>query len=69
MPSVYEDILNKLKSLEKDVKSLTCCPEAIPYTPTSSSDSYGREGQIAYDDNYFYIKTSAGWKRISLSTF
>ena len=26
-------------------------------------------GNIAWDDNYFYVKTSAGWKRTGLSTF
>lgn len=39
------------------------------YTPTSTADSYGSEGDITYDDDYVYIKTSAGWKRSALSTF
>lgn len=39
------------------------------YTPTSTADSYGSEGDITYDDDYIYIKTSAGWKRSALSTF
>lgn len=39
------------------------------YTPTSTSDSNGNVGDIAWDDNYIYIKTSAGWKRAALSTF
>ncbi len=39
------------------------------YTPTGSADSNGTEGSIAWDDNYIYIKTSAGWKRSTLSTF
>ena len=39
------------------------------YTPTSTADSYGGEGDIVYDDDYVYIKTSAGWKRSALSTF
>ena len=39
------------------------------YTPTSSSDSNGNTGDIAVDDNYFYYKTSTGWKRSALSTF
>lgn len=37
--------------------------------PTSSSDSIGSEGDVAYDDNYVYYKTSLGWKRAALSTF
>ena len=39
------------------------------YTPTSTSDTHGAEGDISWDDNYIYIKTSSGWKRSSLSTF
>ena len=39
------------------------------YTPTSSADSLGNTGDIAWDANYFYIKTAAGWKRAALSTF
>jgi hypothetical protein len=39
------------------------------YTPTSSSDTNGNQGDIAVDDNYLYYKTSTGWKRVALSTF
>jgi hypothetical protein len=39
------------------------------YTPTSSADALGNVGDIAHDANYFYIKTSGGWKRAALSTF
>ena len=39
------------------------------YTPTDTSDSNGNTGDITYDNNYIYIKTSAGWKRTALSTF
>lgn len=39
------------------------------YTPTSTSDSNGNAGSMTWDDSYVYIKTSAGWKRASLSTF
>lgn len=39
------------------------------YTPTSTSDTNGNTGDFSWDDNYFYIKTSAGWKRSALSTF
>ena len=44
-------------------------PKARSYTPTSTADTNGETGDIAYDDSYFYIKTSAGWKRSHLSTF
>jgi len=39
------------------------------YTPSGSSDTNGNVGDIAWDDNYLYIKTSTGWKRAALSTF
>jgi hypothetical protein len=39
------------------------------YTPTGTSDTNGNVGDIAWDDTYIYIKTSAGWKRAQLGTF
>jgi hypothetical protein len=39
------------------------------YTPANTADTNGNTGDIAWDDNYFYMKTSAGWKRSALSTF
>lgn len=39
------------------------------YTPTSSNDPNGEKGAISWDDDYIYIKTSAGWKRSALSSF
>ncbi len=39
------------------------------YTPTGSADANGNTGDIAWDDDYMYIKTSTGWKRNVLSTF
>ena len=39
------------------------------YTPTGTSDANGNTGDIAWNDNYFYVKTSAGWKRAALSTW
>lgn len=40
-----------------------------PYTPTSSADANGNVGDIAWDDNYIYVKTSTGWKRVPLSSW
>lgn len=42
---------------------------ADSYTPTGSSDTNGATGQVAWDADYIYIKTAAGWKRSALSTF
>jgi hypothetical protein len=42
---------------------------ATSYTPTSSADSNGNVGDVAWDNNYIYVKTSTGWKRTALVTF
>jgi len=42
---------------------------ATEAAPTSTADTSGVQGEIRYDDDYTYIKTSAGWKRSTLSTF
>lgn len=39
------------------------------YTPTGSADANGNVGDTAWDDNYFYIKTSVGWKRAALAAY
>jgi hypothetical protein len=39
------------------------------YTPTGTSDPHGGTGDIAWDDDYVYIKTNAGWKRAQLGTW
>ncbi len=39
------------------------------YTPTSTDDPNGNEGDTSWDSNYFYIKTSDGWKRAKLETW
>lgn len=39
------------------------------YTPIGASDTNGQEGDVAWDDNYVYLKTSTGWKRSALSIF
>jgi hypothetical protein len=39
------------------------------YTPSSTADANGNTGDIAWDANYLYIKTAAGWRRTALSDF
>ena len=39
------------------------------YTPTSSNDNTGSEGNITRDDDYIYIKTNSKWKRTKLEEF
>jgi hypothetical protein len=44
-----------------------------PQVPAGSGDSMGQKGQIAWDENYLYVKTQAGpeqvWKRVALETW
>jgi hypothetical protein len=41
-----------------------------PTTPTSSADTIGNVGDIAWDVNYVYVKTAVGgWKRSGLTAF
>ena len=42
---------------------------AQPFTPDNTADTDGEVGAMAWDEDYIYIKTSAGWKRAALSTF
>jgi hypothetical protein len=39
------------------------------YTPTSTSDINGSEGNVTRDEDYLYIRTSTGWKRTNLQNF
>ena len=39
------------------------------YTPTSSADANGNIGDVCWDGDYIYVKTAAGWKRTTLSSF
>ena len=39
------------------------------YTPTGTSDTNGEVGDTTWDSNYFYVKTSEGWKRAALETW
>jgi hypothetical protein len=34
--------------------------------PSGNTDTSGAVGDMAYDDNYFYIKTASGWGRVQL---
>lgn len=38
-------------------------------TPIDTADTQGVEGQVTWDDDYVYVKTSVGWKRSALATF
>ncbi len=38
-----------------------------PYTPNGKKDENGDHGNIAWDEDFLYVKTKAGWKKIKLS--
>jgi hypothetical protein len=38
-------------------------------TPPDSPSSSGTAGDIAYDSSFFYVRTSAGWRRTALSSW
>ncbi|GEM_PF-4100278 len=54
---------------ERLMSSATEGGRILGTTPTSSTDPLGSTGDMAFDSNYFYIKTAAGWRRLSLGTF
>jgi len=39
------------------------------FTPISSLDNHGIEGNITRDEDFLYIKTKGGWKRSNLESF
>lgn len=39
------------------------------FTPTGTTDARGNTGDVSWDNNFIYIKTTVGWKRTMLSTF
>ena len=63
---------NDAKVLEHEVRITDLETDNIntnEYTPTGTADSTGNEGDITYDDDFIYVKTSTGWQRAALSTF
>jgi hypothetical protein len=39
------------------------------YTPSSSSDKYGKNGEVTRDDNYLYVKVGNKWRKVKLDEF
>jgi hypothetical protein len=39
------------------------------YTPVASEDIEGKTGELTWDDDYIYIKTTKGWRRSNLEKF
>jgi hypothetical protein len=61
---VHYDMVGPL--LVEAVKELDQKTSFIEYTPTSVNDEFGVKGQRTYDDNFMYIKTGIGWKKLPL---
>ena len=39
------------------------------FTPSGTTDTRGFLNEVTYDNDYLYVKTSAGWKSLRFSTF
>lgn len=50
-------------------QSLGLTPTLAEYTPSSTSDATGKLGDMAYDDDYLYVKNAIGWRRVALESF
>jgi len=61
---VRYDLIGPL--LVEAVKELDQKTSFIEYTPSSVNDEFGVKGQRTYDDNFMYIKTGSGWKKLPL---
>jgi hypothetical protein len=61
---VHYDMVGPL--LVEAIKELNEKTKLKEYTPTSISDPYGEKGDQVFDDNFMYIKTGGGWKKLPL---
>lgn len=51
-------------------KNIRHNPDKIEeYTITKSNEKLDNNEVICFDDNYLYVKTSKGWKRVLLTEF
>ena len=66
--ATFHDATSGLLS-RKSTAGVTRSLEPRAFTPTSTADTTGAEGEWAYDASYFYVKTSGGWKRSALASF
>ena len=73
---ISNQILNTLKSVTKSEivdPIYTGIDNTRPFlrvVPTPKTQiPGGQEGYVSYDDEYFYIYTSGGWKRVAISQF
>ena len=40
---------------------------ATPGTAPTANNDPGSQGAVRYDDNFLYIKTASGWKKVALA--
>lgn len=62
------NVQSALEELQVEIITVQQGDFTIPfYSPTTSEDSYGSVGSLCYDDDFLYIKTPDGWKKINLT--
>lgn len=61
--------VTKWQSIKKILSHSSEYPTVPSFTPSSTTDARGNVGDVSWDNHFIYIKTSAGWKRSTLSTF
>ncbi len=64
---VFSDITSKLTI--KGEKGHDQLRLTTPFSPSSSTDPNGNIGDLSWDDDFVYIRTSKGWKRSGLEGF
>jgi hypothetical protein len=64
---VKHDLTLKGKGTSESLLGLSGTVALLEYTPTGDDDSFGTMGQLTWDDDNLYIKTSAGWASIELT--
>lgn len=68
--SKYEvDLNNELTKVVNNLRNALAFIVLNSKTPTATADTTGKLGDIVFDDDYIYVKTSAGWKHAALTTF
>lgn len=71
-PTSWIDIVGNTSTSYQTSYGYTQLRLRTPYTPTGGTDSNGNVGEIAWDNNYLYVKSSISphtWNRLPLSTF
>lgn len=71
-PTSWVDIIANTSTSYQTTYGYTQLRLRTSYTPTGGTDSNGNVGEIAWDNDYLYVKSSISphtWNRLTLSTF